>query len=580
MTVSNDETPDIEIVATPLQGLKNKLKDLRRKSIHIKPEDTVEEKPFNRRATFGIPAPETPNTRETRFDQRGINSAAPLQRFMPRLHRPELKDEQDEQHLAGEASHVEEPATTVEPGMGDLSDDGNYSHRDSDVEDEGDDGQESVESQDSLENDQLESDVAENVEEQEVEDSDASIEEVSMPQDKPASFRSPQTKVQVESPATPMLNGIREMLRTPKSAPGTPQFSGMKHMFTVKPELATPEMSGIVNLFPELECSSQEDLAEESVKSTTTKAASKLPTRNRPVPAAAKEPAPVRTGARAPTAASRSRAKPAGNEAPINKPVTSAPATGVRRLRADAAGRATSSDVQPKAPRAKLTPSSAVSTSTDEQPAPSKKPAVRAVRARTATAEPEEKPAVKAPGKVATRALPARTTRARSAAPVEATTVDDDAEADPLDDINVPEPDPEDIKPVRKPTRAAVATRTATARPLATRSALPQPSQKPDSAEPEKPKTRTRATAAVASRLPKSSTETEEIVAPAPKRATRAAVGSRLTAPTASSKARATPPPVLPPAPVRKTRAAAAAPVAAETTEPSGIPKRVTRARK
>jgi hypothetical protein len=582
MNVADDETPEFEIIASPLQGLKNKLKDMRRKSIHVKAEDIIEEKPFNRRATFGVSAPETPNARETRFDQRGMNSAAPMRRFMPRLERHERQDQEEqlvvnEDFASEEADQEQKEALHAEDDMEPASDASYDSQSQSGDEDKDDEDQEREQSPDPLDDEEHRSEDAHDLEDAESKDDDCSVEEVAMPR----------AKIQNGSaPATPMLKGIREMLRTPKAAPETPRLSGIKHMFNVKPEMATPEMSGIVNLFPELQPSSHEESAEgQSAKiSTTTKAASKLPTRNRPAAGSAKDSAPARTGVRAPTAASRSRAKPEGKpvdaEVPASKPATSTSSAGIRRVRADPPA-ATSSTIKSKVTRTRQAQELTVSTSTDEPSGPVKKPATRAGRARTATAEPGIKPAVKAPSKVTTKVLPARTTRARSAAPADPATAEDDAEADPLEDINVPEPDPEDIKPLRKATRTATASRTATIRPLAARSALPQPSQRADSPEPEKPKTRTRATATVASRLPKSSTEVEEVAAPAPKRATRAAAASRLTAPTASSKARAATPPTMAPAPVRKTRAAVATTTgAAETAEPSGIPKRVTRARK
>lgn len=556
MAVSDNESTVNEVMSTPLQGLKNKLKDLRRKSTHVKREEDPEEKPFDRRATFGVPNPNTPKTRSTDFEQRGMSSAAPLSRFMPKLEKT-LDDRMTGETDLGNLD-VEEHAL-------DKADD--------DCIDEDSQGDEEVAaasetgSNDDLEEHNLEADREAN-EDGDVQE-EPSVDEIEIGQ-----------KHSATSPATPMLKGLREMMRTPKAAPGTPCFAGMREMFTEKPQLATPEMSGIVDLFPELASSRREAMGEEQHEATssTGSSASRLPTRSRIAGSTVKD-TQAKIGTRTAAAAPRARAKPTAEVGSTSKTTASAPTTGVRRARAAPAPEAVAS-TQPKATRTRQAQELASSTSTEEPSVPVKKTAARVVRTRTATAAVEEKPVTKATAKPPTRTAPIRT-RAKSAAPEPAPVEPEDGEVDPLEDISVPEPDPEDIKPIRKTTRTATTTRTAVARPLATRSALPQPTAKAESTEVEKPKPRTRAAPASTSRVLKSSTEPEEVAAAAPKRATRAAAGSRLTAPTASSKARATPPPPAPAAPVRKTRAAVATIAeGSEGSESSGIPKRVTRARK
>ena len=559
MSVSDNESSAIEVVSTPLQGLKNKLKDLRRKSIHVKQEDAADEKPFDRRATFGVSSFDTPKTRSSGFEHRGLSSAAPLSRFMPKLEkaRGEMHGDGFAVDVVGDSSNAEEPAEN-DPEDGLHSDGDDLSSR-----------RESEEHNFAAQ--------AEQNEDQEVE-GHSLADEIELRQGEKA-----RPNDESNSPATPMLKGLREMMRTPKAQPGTPRFAGMREMFVEKPELATPEMSGIVDLFPELASSRREAIAEQDSESASTAgpSASRLPTRNRVAGSTGKLPAQTKTATRVAAPATRTRAKPAAEASSTSKSSASTTSTGIRRARAPPAPEPVTSSAKPKVTRTRQAQELASSTSTEEPSAPVKKTTTRPVRTRTAIAEVEEKPAVKAAAKPVTRTAAVRT-RAKSAAPEPAALEQEDGEVDPLEDISVPEPDPEDIKPVRKTTRTGTAARTAGARPLATRSALPQPSAKAESPEVEKPKTRTRTATAPTSQVLKSSTETEEVMAPAPKRATRTATGSRLTAPTASSKARATPPPApAPAAPVRKTRAATATIAEGmEVSEVSGIPKRVTRARK
>ncbi|GHJ86043.1 hypothetical protein NliqN6_2445 [Naganishia liquefaciens] len=556
MSVSDNDSSAVEVVSTPLQGLKNKLKDLRRKSTHFKQEDASDDKPFDRRATFGVSTYDMPNTRSSGFEQRGMSSAAPLSRFIPKLEKPSVEGETapDMQEPEGNSTendlHGEDDSASVSQG-----EDGDFPH---------------------------EADQEEREEEQTK--GHSSADEIELRQgDKAVSLE------ESKNPATPMLKGLREMMRTPKAQPGTPRFAGLREMFAAKPEVATPEMAGIVDLFPELASSRQEAAAEQESESSSAAgpSVSRLPTRNRAAAPPGSLPAPARTTSRVAAPGLRTRAKPAAGASSTSKPTASVASTGLRRARAPPAPEPVTSNVNQKVTRTRQAQELASSTSTEEASVPVRRTTARPIRTRATTAEVEEKPAVKPAAKTVTRTTTVRT-RAKSAAPDSDPLEEEDNDADPLDDISVPEPDPEDIKPVRRTTRAPTAARTtraptaartAGARPLATRSALPQPSIKVENLEAEKPKTRARTTAAPTSRILQSSTETEEVVAPVPKRATRAAVGSRLTAPTASSKARATPPPASAPvAPVRKTRAATA--TIAEAAEVSGIPKRVTRARK
>lgn len=559
MSVSDNESSAIEVVSTPLQGLKNKLKDLRRKSIHVKQEDAADEKPFDRRATFGVSSFDTPKTRSSGFEHRGLSSAAPLSRFMPKL-----ENARGQMHGDGLAGDVGcDPANAEEPAENDTED--SLHIEGDDLSSRGESEEQNIHAQ------------AEQHEDKEVE-GHSSADEIGLRQDDEAGPND-----ESDSPATSMLKGLREMMRTPKAQPGTPKFAGMREMFAEKPELATPEMSGIVDLFPELASSRGKAIVEQDSETASTAgpSASRLPTRNRIAGPTGKLPVPTKMATRVTAPVTRTRAKPAVEASSTSQSTASTTSSGIRRARAPPASESGTSSAKPKVTRTRQAQELASSTSTEEPSAPVKKTTTRPVRTRTATAEVEERSAVKPAAKPATRTAAVRT-RAKSAAPEPAVLEQEDGEADPLGDISVPEPDPEDIKPIRKTTRTATAGRTAGVRPLATRSALPQPSAKAESPEVEMPKTRTRTTTAPTSRVLKSSTETEEVIAPAPKRATRATAGSRLTAPTASSKARATPPPAAAPAaPVRKTRAATATIAeGTEAAEVSGIPKRVTRARK
>ncbi|KAJ9090920.1 hypothetical protein QFC19_009346 [Naganishia cerealis] len=564
MNVPGTISSDSETETTPLQGLKNKLKNLRRKSTYASADAKVEEKPFDRRATLGVVAPGTPIGQHTRFEQRAAYSAAPLRRFMPKLEQSNPKNLQEaEGDLASEFADVDQ---CEEPP---LEEDGLEPSSDTEAWREGQ-GLEGDEEQDEGDD-----------------DDEPSVEEVTV-----SPVHTPVHKSHFHDEGSAMVGssafqGIREMLKTPKATPGTPQFSGIRQMFTIQPEVSTPEMSGIVDLFPEVADTPHEE--DQSMSGPArSKAASKLPTRSRLAVATGGNVAPVRVGARGTTATSKSRTKAAEEVSGTSRATTSTTGTGVRRTRAQPVPENTSSDVKPRVTRTRVTQALSASTSTDDQPLTSKVATGRAARARTATAE-SKAPSVSAGAtKSATRSTGARTTRAKAVVSEPAESVaDEDGEADPLEDITVPEPDPEDIKPVRKTTRTGTAA-ARTTRPLATRSALPQPSEKIESPEPEKPKTRTRTAAGGISRsaaVTKSSTESDTVVSapsaqPVVKKTTRTAAASRLTAPTAASKARSAPPPAAVPVAVRKTRATATSVLASEGAEASAIPKRVTRARK
>lgn len=573
MAVSDNDSSAFEVMSTPLQGLKNKLKDLRRKSTHVKQEGGSDEKPFDRRATFGVSNLDTLNSRSTGFEQRGLSSAAPLSRFMPKLEKARAS-----MHDNGMTEDALDNTSDMEGPESNNAEEDQFREGGSNSDSQNEEGIEEMSSRrsaDEPEEQMLEANHDELVHE-DVE-GHSSADEIELRQ-----VHSVQPNDELNNPATPMLKGLREMMRTPKAAPGTPRFAGMKEMFAARPELATPEMPGIVDLFPELVPSRRGTMEEEQSESTSASgtSASRLPTRNRGTGSAAKIATQTKSAARVATTAPRTRAKPATEVSSASKSTAPASSTGIRRARTTPVTEPVTLSAKPPVTRTRQAQQLVSSTSTEEPSEPAKRTTTRPVKTRTATAEAEEKPAAKATAKPATRTAAVRT-RAKSAAPEPAPMEQEDGDADPLEDISVPEPDPEDIKPVRKATRTATATRTAGARLLGARSALPQPSTKAEKTDVEKPKTRTRAAPAPASRVLKSSTEAEEVAAPEPKRATRAAAGSRLTAPTASSKARATPPPPATVAPVRKTRAAAATIAeGSEGAESSGIPKRVTRARK
>ncbi|KAJ9123362.1 hypothetical protein QFC22_001561 [Naganishia vaughanmartiniae] len=590
ITVSSDS----ETGTTPLQGLKNKLKNLRRKSTHANADVKDEEQPFNRRASLGLPGPSTPLAQHSQFEPRPVRSAAPINRFMPKLERGTEKGLTERElvaDLAGDSGNVGQYDEEL-PDQGDR-----YLHRDGD-----DDMQEDQVDQDSVGAEEAEEThhitevqedgmrhEAEEEEDEDNEDDEPSVEEVVASPARTSVHKLQPHDAGTSMPGTPVFQGIREMLKTPKAAPGTPQFSGMRQMFALQPEVSTPEMSGIVDLFPEVGSTRrQEEQPTSELKGRKT-AVSKLPARSRLAADTQGDASQVQKGVRGTTAAPRSRTKVAPEETKANRAVTStATTTGIRRTRAQPAAETTSTDNKPRVTRTRVTQTLTASTSTDDQSLNSKAPPVRATRARTATVEPEEPSTSIGASKVASRTAVARTTRAKVTAPkLTESVVEEDGEIDPLEDITVPEPDPEDIKPMRKATRAPAATRTTVARPLATRSALPQPRGKVESPEPEKPKTRTRtATAGVSRPALKSSTEAEAVSAsvapPVTKKATRTATGSRLTAPTASSKARSAPPPVSAPPAARKTRAASSSvpPNEGVEAEAAAIPKRVTRARK
>lgn len=582
VTISSDS----ETESTPLQGLKNKLKNLRRKSTHANADVKNEEKPFNRRATLGLPGPSTPRTEHSPFEQRPVHSAAPINRFMPKLERGTRNSSVQHEMVADSVAEFADVRDNTEalPVRHDRylsSDSGDDMQRNPDDDDAEETGNspDITETQEGAESDESK--------EEEDEDDQPSVEEVSASPAHTPVHKSRSNREDASLSATPVFQGIREMLKTPKAMPSTPQFSGMRQMFALQPEVSTPEMSGIVDLFPELGSTRREGDSSTSNPQERKIAASRLPARSRLATTSQGDISQIQKGARGTTAASRSRAKAVPEESGPSRATVTTASAGIRRTRAQPINDAASSDIKPRVTRTRVTQTLTASTSTDDQSLTSKASTGRATRARTATAELEEPSASVGVLKGASRSAATRTTRAKATAskPPTASVAEEDGEADPLEDITVPEPDPEDIKPIRKAARAPAATRTTIPRPLATRSAVPQSREQTESPEPEKPKTRTRTAVAGVSRpAVKSSTEPEAVSAPAGlpavKKATRAAAASRLTAPTASSKARSAPPPVTAPAVVRKTRAAASNVPANEEVEVSAIPKRVTRARK